>query len=362
MSDKWQADTEKRLKTRRKKLGKRVFAILEPEEEYARLLLDFIKEKKDFLFETRVFTKPDALLSYMKEKPVDILLASKTSNYGEAAKKAAFTILLAEEQYVGELSHPMIYKFQSAEHILREVFDIYLAHHGDSELRYLPKEGHKNKKYVFFSPYGGVGKTTAAITSGFVLSEKNSVLVINLEMFSKSYFWENIPGEETVHGVSEILYYMAQSHCDLEMKIKSMVISIGNVDYLSGVSNLWDLQNMQEGDMYQLLYALEKYTGYDVIIFDVSFLSKGVSVLFEECTNVIIPSFDERHTNIQWQKSFTKREQEILNKKTKTILLPKIEYMKELTDFQYLAQGAYGEEIRKILSEEKVIYEMRTND
>lgn len=343
-------------------MEKRILAILEPEEEYANLLLDFIKEKKDFLFETRVFTKPDALYSYMEGSKVDVLLAAKTSDYKEAARKATFTILLAEEQYVGEVSHPVIYKFQSAEYILREVFDIYLEHHGDSELRYLPKERHISKKYVVFSPYGGIGKTTAAITLGSVLSEKNSVLVVNLEMFPKSYFWEKNKKAEQSHGVSELLYYMGQGHCDLEMKIKSMVTSIGYMDYLSGVSNLWDLQGMQEEEMYQLLHGLEKYTSYDMVIFDVSFLSRGISVLFEECTNVIVPILQENQNSTQWYKSFSKREQKILEKKIKTILLPRMEYMEGLTDIHYLAQGAYGEELRKAFFEENMVYEMRTKE
>ena len=93
-------------------MAKKILAILEPEEEYAGLLWDFMKEKKDFPFETSVFTKPDALVSYMKENNVDVLLASQTSDYNEASKEAAFTILLSEEQYVGEVKHPVIYKFQ----------------------------------------------------------------------------------------------------------------------------------------------------------------------------------------------------------------------------------------------------------
>lgn len=77
-------------------MEKRILAILEPKEEYAGLLLNFIKEKKDFLFETRVFTKLEALYSYMNENKIDILLAAKTSDYKEAAEKAPFTILLTE--------------------------------------------------------------------------------------------------------------------------------------------------------------------------------------------------------------------------------------------------------------------------
>lgn len=343
-------------------MEKRILAILEPKEEYATLFLNFIKEKKDFLFETRIFTKLDVLLSYIKDNRVDVLLAAKTCDYKEAARNASFTILLTEEQYVGEVDHPVIYKFQSAQHILQEVFDIYLAHHGDSELRYLPKERHYNKKYVVFSPYGGIGKTTTAITLGAILSENNSVLVINLEMFPKVYSWQQNMREEQLHGISDLFYYLGQSHCDLEMKIKSMVTSIGHIDYLSGVSNLWDLQDMKEEDMFQLLHGLETYTSYDVIIFDVSFLSRGISVLFEECTNVIVPTLQDNQNGTQWYKSFSKREQKLLEEKAKTILLPRMEYMDELSDIYYLAQGAYGQELRKAFCKENTVYEMRAKE
>lgn len=240
------------------------------------------------------------------------------------------------------------------------MFDIYLTHRGDSELRYLPKERHISKKYVFFSPYGGVGKTTAAMTAASILAEKQSVLVVNLEMFPKTYFWEKNVEQGKENGVSELFYYMGQSHCNLEMKIKSMVTSMGNADYLSGVSNLWDLQDIQEKEMLQFIHGLEKYTGYDVLIFDISFLSKGILALFEECTNIIIPVLQKEQNHTKWYQSFSKKEQAILEKKVQTILLPKMEHIEELTDIQYLKQGAYGEELRKYFKKEGIIYEMRT--
>lgn len=324
-------------------------AILEPEREYASLFLDYIREKKDFLFDTKVFTEQETLLAFMEKNKINILLASKKSDYKEAAKKAEFTILLSEEQYVGEVSHPVVYKFQSAEHIIKEVYDIYLVHHGGTELRYVPKEQSNKKKYVIFSPYGGVGKSIAAMTMGSILAEKKNVLVVNMEPFSKKYFWQEQHKEVENHGVSNIMYYMNQSHCDIEMKIKSMVYSVGNVDYLAGVSNLWDLQLMQEEEMYQLLKVLDHYTSYDVIIFDVSFMSKGIKVLFEECTGLIIPCLRELQMEKEWTKAFCKNEQEMIERKGKYILLPYVENMDELRDIQYLAQGDYGKEIRKIL-------------
>ncbi|MBQ3600040.1 MAG: AAA family ATPase [Lachnospiraceae bacterium] len=324
-------------------MDKRILAILEPEEEYATMLFSFLKEKKEFLFEPRIFTKWEAVLEFQKENSIEVLLASDKSQYKELEKRVPLTMLLTEGNYVQENSMPVIYKFQSAEHILREVCSYYVNMGNDKPIRYLPREQRYYKKYVFFSPFGGVGKTTASTVMAHMLGEKKKVLLVNMEMFPKSYPWI----EDTVEskGVSELLYYLHQDNYDLEMKIKSMVQKVGNADFLCGVSNLWDLQNMKIEEMQSFLQALEECTSYEIIIFDVTFLTEAVSILLEQADKIFQPCIHVSQDDISWMQVFPQNVKENLENKLEVLQLPRIETKEAINSVEYLARGAYGQKI-----------------
>ena len=72
---------------------RKILAVFEPQMEYADLFLSYVKEMRESVFDTRVFTKQSALQEFMKEHEVEVLLASEHSDYKEVAKGAKHTIL-----------------------------------------------------------------------------------------------------------------------------------------------------------------------------------------------------------------------------------------------------------------------------
>lgn len=322
-------------------MKKRILAVLETEQEYADLFLRFLKEKKDGLFETRIFTKEEALQSYLEEETADVLLASEECNYEQFQKQIPFVILLTENCYVkeGEES-PTIYKFQSAEQILKDVLKLYVEQDQDGQGRYLAKERRFCRKIAVFSPYGGCGKTTTAAILGNLLGREEKVLLVSLEAFKKPCSWLE---KEENGGLSELFYYIQQARGNIEMKLKSMVIRVGNMDYLPGVSNVLDLQKMCAEEMYACMHGIEQYSEYDVIIFDISFVSEALLALFEEC-EVIYQPVNKKQERSVWMKSFSKKEQKLLSEKCKELLLP-WEQGSFDGNIEYLTASAVGEAI-----------------
>lgn len=328
-------------------MKKRILAVLETEQEYADLFLRFLKEKKDGLFESRIFTKEEALQAYLKEERADVLLASEESNYEQFQEQIPFVILLTENCYVKEGEDtPTIYKFQSAEQILKDVLKLYVEQNEDGQVRYLSKDRRFCRKIAVFSPYGGCGKTTTAAILGSLLGREQKVLMVSLEAYKKPCCW--LDGPEN-GGLSELLYYIQQERGNLEMKLKSMVIRIGNMDYLSGVSNVFDLQKMCAEEMYACIHAIEQYSEYDVVIFDISFVSEALLPLFEEC-EVIYQPVQKRQDNYKkqdnstWQESFSKKEQKLLKEKCKKLILPWEQGGLD-GNIEYLTASAVGEAI-----------------
>ena len=123
-------------------MKKRILAIVEPKKEYAELFLGFLKDKKDFIFQTCIFTKEEALERFLEKEEIHVLLMSDTCNLEKWRKKVKLLIALSEGRTVQEEGKfPVIYKFQSAECILQEVYEAYTKYCEDGGKSYLPSHG-----------------------------------------------------------------------------------------------------------------------------------------------------------------------------------------------------------------------------
>ena len=300
------------------KMKKEILAVLEPKKEYANLFLSFLQGRTDLMFDVQVFTEEQALEEYAEAVDIHVLLASEDSQYTIFEKKAGHIILLSEGRMVREQeTYPTIYKFQSAEQILRAVFEICAEKEGDTECSYIPRRTRFCRQLAVFSPYGGSGKSTLSVVLGHLLGQGKRTLVVSLEAFSRDYGW--LP-EGQCQGVSRLIYYIKQGRRDLEMKISSLVVQAGNADYLQGVSHFLDLQEMEREDMELLLSSIREYSSYDVIIYDIGFLNAGLWSVLEQCDQVYEPIRMGMHGD--WKNQLTDREQKILEKKLVPIALP----------------------------------------
>ena len=328
-------------------MQEKILAVLETEGSYAKRFFDFLNEKKDFFFQTRVFTEETSLEEFLKEHSVEILLIAEKSNYKKYEKEVAFTILLTEGRMVKEGEHTVIYKFQSAENILKEVLQNYVEKKAEqgTTMRYLSKGMAHTKKIAIFSPEGGAGKTTTSVLLGNLLGENKNVLVVNLEPFPKEYPW--LENDVKQQGISELLYYMEQGKQNLEMKIKSMVCSIGNMDYLKGVSNYQDVQNMKEEDVLYFLEVLQQNTSYDVIIFDISFVGKGILTLMEKSDVIYQPTFQKKASQ-QWLQVFQEKDRKEMKKKIVEIPLLWEENSRNFSHLEVLMRSENKERIYEI--------------
>lgn len=331
-------------------MEKQVLAILEPVAEYADLLLAYLQEQKEFMFQIRVFTREDALQSFMDTTKVQVLLAAEESNYSLFVTHIDCIILLSySPMMAAAFTYPVVYKFQSARCILREVCKICLETGQTQEVCYFSSPQEEKEQIVVFSPYGGVGKTLTAVILGHKLGEEKKVLVVNLEPFRKKYAWLH---GDSIAGVSELIYFMKQEGVDLELKLQSLIVKAGNADYLQGISNYLDLQNMTGRDMAELLQGIKKHTRYEVVIFDVSLLNDATKMLLELCHVILEPVAEESQFSL-WKQSFSYEEQQWLEKKRKSVpVVFSSQYWYE--DLEYLGKCELGQSIYKAYSQEEL--------
>ncbi|MBQ3782319.1 MAG: AAA family ATPase [Lachnospiraceae bacterium] len=323
-------------------MKKSILVICEPNEQYAALFLSYVNEHNPTGFDIHIFTDAAALKTYMKEKKVDVLLIAEEIAKDELSEQAAVVIYLSEGSVSdkSETKHT-VNKFQSAEQILRQVCKI-CAQENNVQINSGFERKETCKQVGIFTPKGGSGKTTLAITLAQILGARKNVLVVNLEAFPGNYSWE-----QEGNGISTLMYLMKQEREDYQMQVQSAVYRVGNFDYLSGVSNYQDLQQMKKENMECFLDCLQKYTNYDVIIYDMAFVNESLWSVFERCDMVLEPRI-EGQKSVNMFQSISEREKEALEDKVKKIILP---FERKIDDsVEWLEQGKIGQCVKKFIS------------
>lgn len=273
-------------------LEKGILGVLDPDIEYAGHLMDYLNRKEDFLLDVRIFTNEESLKNFITQGIINILLVpeyqmAETIDGLDKNKRIKTVVILSAGNIINENNTYMsIYKFQSTESLIKELTGIYLEEAG-----YIPKTGYscdgKRMSIIsIFSPCGGSGKTTTAFLLGQLLGEQKKVLVINWEPFS------NIRAQlefKTSTGFSELMYFIKEKKPNVSFKIKSMVHRIENIDYLMPADHCKDLYQLELKDIKLFLEILRKESEYDVVIFDIGFLTEAVEEVFRCSKNVYLP-------------------------------------------------------------------------
>ena len=155
--------------------------IADSQEAYARAFMEYANLKENHLFQVRMCTREEQLIRALAEEEIEILLI--TAEWYPLCKERITrecVIFLSEGSLPSELRiYPAVYKYQSAENILREILYYYSEQCGEDFC--LTGTRRDNKVIGVYSPVGGSGKTVFALTLGQVLAESKNVLYLNLE-------------------------------------------------------------------------------------------------------------------------------------------------------------------------------------
>ena len=140
----------------------KIFAICDAEKQYARKLMEAFCEKKNFGFQIHAFSQVEELKAFAEQTQIEVLLISgKVMSETISRMNIGKIILLSDgEIYEAFSDYESIYKYQSAEHIMKEVLCYYAEyakpvtgmHYGKQEF----------EVYGVYSPVGRCGKSALA--------------------------------------------------------------------------------------------------------------------------------------------------------------------------------------------------------
>nr|WP_308742243.1 hypothetical protein [uncultured Anaerocolumna sp.] len=268
-----------------------ILGIFDPDTDYANQLMDYIKRKQKAITQVRIFTNAKSLIEYLEHDKLNVLLLNEEINTDEVLHRNIKNIcILSEGNFAREEENcHVIYKFQSAQKVMEELFSYFPLE--DTLIRaFLSGNGSLNIISVF-----SVGKENERqVFSYFLASEYAKIkrtLYINLDLFSP---WTKNSGSNFEKGLSEFIYYLKQSHPNLISKMNGIVTKINNLDCIQGVSFGPDIYELVPEDIYYWIKTLKESSEYEVIIFDVGCFFESTLELFRSSNELLLLIGDQR--------------------------------------------------------------------
>lgn len=242
---------------------------------------------KNFLLESRLFTKEESLRKYLENHRPDVLLLGQevSAAAGGFKQYAENIVVLSEGNLVseGEEEYPLVFKYQSGSAILREIMGM-IGEDGEVSAASLTEMAGHTEFLGIYRPYGDpIPLQRVFCVKG---GEEKKSLLINMELLSGL---ETGKEENRERGMSEIVFYLKEKNEKLAVKMASLIRNWEGIDCLYPVQDYRDLYSLNRDDMDRLLSVLANETEYERVVFDVGFLSDSALYLLYCCDRIYIP-------------------------------------------------------------------------
>ena len=264
----------------------KVLAICDEEKQYALKLMEAFCEKKNLGFQIHAFSGVEELEQFAARTPMEILLIT-----GRLMSKKFHDfnigriILLSDGEVYEEFSdYESIYKYQSAEHILKEILCYYAEYakpvtgmfHGKKEF----------EVHGVYSPIGRCGKSVLARALAGNFGKRKKTLLLDLQSYSA--FLEQL-GDEELWDLADMIYFLRQGKKTFLYKLGSIVRSRDTYDYILPMKTPGDLRSVTLSEWTELLEKLATDSDYQVIVLDFGNEVCGLFGLLGQCTKVYVP-------------------------------------------------------------------------
>lgn len=258
-----------------------ILAIYDTETSYANRLTDYIKRKQKRITQVRVFTNPDSLKEHLVHNKIDILLLGEDIPADQIKLENIRNICLLTEggRIKEEGGYPVIYKFQSADLVVREIFSYFPTETNEGNRK---ETGNNLRIITVFSTAKNDERTMLSLSLAGKYASGKKVLYVNLDTIHPFSEYQ-----DTGKSLSEFIYYLKQNTPNLITKLNEIISRRNQLDFIGGVSFGPDLFDLAPDDIALWIKELKKYSEYEVIIFDVGSFFLAALELFRESNRIL---------------------------------------------------------------------------
>lgn len=266
--------------------------IFDSDIKYSSQLMGYIKRRHKTIKQVRIFTNKTILYDYLSDNHIDVLLISEDKlDEGVEHDNIEHICILSEKTYVSEDdSDKVIYKFQSAEQIIMDLFNFFPELGLNNNSHY----SSKIKVITIFSLNENFAKDNFSINLANQYGRREKTLFIDLNLLHVKGQFPNLKSDK---NLSEFLYYLKVQTPNILARMKEQIQVISNFDYLYGVNFALDLYDLTSKDLEAWMREL-KTSDYEVVIFNVGCFFSTTLELFRKSNQLLMI----RKNNV-WEQS-----------------------------------------------------------
>jgi len=269
---------------------KRTLVICDPETEYTKRLMEFMNRKKSLHLTAAAFDSFEPAARFIGNNGAEMLLISERFLCERVNElKVKKVIVLTEDEDVNIPEHQCICKYLPADRIMREAESAY-----DAEMRALGGmcgpggfgSHASGRLYSVYSPVGGSGKTSFALTLGFELARAHRVLYMNMECCSALPV---ILGVENERNISDLVYLARQDPEAMIRRFPEMTVSIRNLDCIMPAGSFEDISSTGPAEWTRILERILEESIYDIILVEPADSMQGFLNILKCSTGIFMP-------------------------------------------------------------------------
>lgn len=261
-------------------------AIADSNYDYVQRLVNVLEGYQEF--NISIYTDKTALELALTSKKFDILLFDPSIYQGQIdAKGDTLRIMLFDDsENVPETcaGFEKVYKYQRISKIYQQILERYSVMCADKGI--VVGEA-RTTSVAFFSPVGGVGKTTLALATATKWANMGKrVFYLNLEDIASDECY--LP-QTAERGISEIAALLGEN-INFSMKIQSLLMTkVEGMFYLNHFDSPNDIYEMKGSEVIELIHQIENTALFDYVVIDLGVsLSERTLSVFEAVEKIVI--------------------------------------------------------------------------
>ena len=350
-------------------LKKRMIAVCASWKHYAEALADYMNERAGRDLEVHSYTKTESLRADAAAAPPDTLLISEMLYSEDLGSLGIRTLVLlteeppesapedepaAERDPAGPFPGGVLrlYRYLPADRLLEQMLS-FLARTAPERPQAGRSPSSGSVKVIgVYSPVGRCGKTLFCLALGMAIARKRRCLYLNAENYSG---FRELTAQGTHPDLSDLVYYARTGGGDMRLRLGSMIVRAGSLDYLPPMFSPEDVRSVRAAEWENLIGSVLGGYGYEYVVWDIGSQVEDVFSLLKMCRRVYVPVLDDVVSQAKLQQFRQNMElmlPEEVRENVKTIRVPRAADS-ALRDFPAgLSEGRLGAFARQVAEAE----------
>ena len=313
-------------------MGNSIMIFCDTEEEYTQGITEYFLRQRDFPWTLHTYTDVKVMMDREKGTDIAMLVMSENAFTEEVLKlNANKTVILNETGIVKWEAFAQVNKYQPAEHVLKELLELYVEIAGEPLI--LQSMKIKTRFIGMYSPVRRCLQSSFAMSMAMILAEEHRTLYLNFEHYAG--IPELLPDLQE-KDLSDLLYFVGAGGEKFRLRLRTMLQQRGLLDVIPPMRMGQNLLPVNGEEWIQLLLKLEELGEYEYVILDLSESIQGLFDILRLCRRVYTLSRTDRISQAkldQYEHLLSQTEYGDVLEKTSKLTPPKFRRLPEQMEF-----------------------------